>query len=192
MPLPRIAKKMSRTLARDEAYEKLRGWIIAGRLCPGETLRDQDIATALGVSRTPVREALRRLEDEGLVETALNRWTRVASLDLEEAAETYAVVEALELLALELAFAHLRLRIWFGSMISIARCGRPPDDATQAPQWLPMKASTKRGLTPPAMGPSWQYLSSSKPNCVVSSLRTSTPPRTHRNLSGNIRRSSGP
>ena len=39
------------------------------------------LAAALGVSRTPVREALRRLEDEGLVETALNRWTRVASLD---------------------------------------------------------------------------------------------------------------
>jgi DNA-binding GntR family transcriptional regulator len=107
MPLPRIAKKMSRTLARDEAYEKLRSWIIAARLCPGETLRDQDIATALGVSRTPVREALRRLEDEGLVETALNRWTRVAPLDLDETAETYVVVEALELLALELAFAKL-------------------------------------------------------------------------------------
>jgi DNA-binding GntR family transcriptional regulator len=95
---------MSRTLAREEAYTRLREWIIDGTLQPGETLRDQAIAAALGVSRTPVREALRRLEDEGFVETALNRWTRVTPLDLEKAAETYAIVEALECLALQLAF----------------------------------------------------------------------------------------
>jgi DNA-binding GntR family transcriptional regulator len=107
MPLPGFAPKLSRTLAREDAYAKLRDWIIAGTLSPGEALHDQTIAAALGVSRTPVREALRRLEDEGFVETALNRWTRVAPLDLDKAAEDYAVVEALELLALELAFAHL-------------------------------------------------------------------------------------
>jgi DNA-binding GntR family transcriptional regulator len=107
MPLPDSALKVPRTLARDDAYERLRGWIIAGTLRPGEVLRDQDIAAALGVSRTPVREALRRLEDEGFVETALNRWTRVAPLDFTRAAETYAVLEALEVLALELAFARL-------------------------------------------------------------------------------------
>jgi DNA-binding GntR family transcriptional regulator len=107
MPLPGFAPKMPRTLARDEVYGKLRDWIIAGTLHPGEALHDQAIAATLGVSRTPVREALRRLEDEGFVQTALNRWTRVAPLDLNKAAEDYAVVEALELLALELAFAHL-------------------------------------------------------------------------------------
>jgi DNA-binding GntR family transcriptional regulator len=74
---------------------------VDGTLAPGETLRDQEIAELLGVSRTPVREALRRLEDEGFVETALNRWTRVAPLDLRKAIEIYSIVEALELLALE-------------------------------------------------------------------------------------------
>jgi DNA-binding GntR family transcriptional regulator len=107
MPLPGSTFKVPRTLARDEAYERLRGWIIAGTLEPGEVLRDQEIAASLGVSRTPVREALRRLEDEGFVETALNRWTRVAPLDLERTAETYAVIEALEVLAIELAFRRL-------------------------------------------------------------------------------------
>jgi DNA-binding GntR family transcriptional regulator len=107
MPLPESADRMSRTLARDEAYQRLRDWIIDGTLRPGEILRDQDIAATLGVSRTPVREALRRLEDEGLVETALNRWTRVAALDLARAAETYAIIEALEGLALEVAFPKL-------------------------------------------------------------------------------------
>ncbi len=73
MPLPQSKNKLSRTLAREEVYGRLRAWIIDGRLGPRELLRDQDIAAIVGVSRTPVREALRRLEDEGLVETALNR-----------------------------------------------------------------------------------------------------------------------
>jgi DNA-binding GntR family transcriptional regulator len=103
MPLPQATKRLSRKLARDEAYERVRDWIIEGTLAPGEVLRDQDIARSLGVSRTPVREALRRLEDEGFVETSLNRWTRVAPLDLPRAIETYSVIEALEVFALERA-----------------------------------------------------------------------------------------
>ncbi len=107
MPLPDSAPKVSRTLARDDAYNRLRGWIIDGTLKPTEVLHDQEIAVVLGVSRTPVREALRRLEDEGLVETALNRWTRVAPLDLIKTLETYVIIEALEVTALELSFSKL-------------------------------------------------------------------------------------
>ena len=103
MPIPQSQNPLSRTLARDEAYEKLRGWIVEGTLRPAEVLRDQEIARALGVSRTPVREALRRLEDEGFVETALNRWTRVAPLDLRKAVEIYSIIESLETLALQSA-----------------------------------------------------------------------------------------
>ena len=105
MPLPQTETRLNRSLAREEAYGKLRDWIIDGRLRPGEILRDQEIAQSLGVSRTPIREALRRLEDEGFVETALNRWTRVAPLDLRKAMEMYGVLEALEAFALE----HARL-----------------------------------------------------------------------------------
>ncbi|KQR07162.1 GntR family transcriptional regulator [Deinococcus sp. Leaf326] len=103
MPIPPTAPKRVRSLARDEVYSQLSAWIINGTLQPEEALRDQDIAEQLGVSRTPVREALRRLEDEGLVETALNRWTRVAPLRAAHAAELYPVVETLEVLALRLA-----------------------------------------------------------------------------------------
>lgn len=103
MPVPTTETRLSRTLARDDAYERLRDWIIDGTLRPGETLRDQEIAGSLGVSRTPIREALRRLEDEGFVETSLNRWTRVAPLDLRKAIEIYSVIEALEVFALEKA-----------------------------------------------------------------------------------------
>jgi DNA-binding GntR family transcriptional regulator len=107
MPVPQVRSRVERTLARDGAYDKLRDWIVRGLLLPGELLRDQEIAQTLGVSRTPVREALRRLEDEGLVETALNRWTRVAALDLEKAIETCTIIAALEALALAKAFPAL-------------------------------------------------------------------------------------
>ena len=107
MPIPTATPKRLRSLAREDVYAQLSTWIIEGALRPEEPLRDQDIAERLGVSRTPVREALRRLEDEGLVETALNRWTRVAALDPTRAIELYPVVEALESLALSVAFPKL-------------------------------------------------------------------------------------
>lgn len=103
MPIPPTVPKRVRSLAREDVYTQLSTWIIDGTLRPEEPLRDQDLAEHLGVSRTPVREALRRLEDEGLVETASNRWTRVAPLHAAQAAELYPVVETLEVLALRLA-----------------------------------------------------------------------------------------
>jgi len=103
VPIPQFSRPLSRSLARDEVYRRLKIWIVDGTLRPGEVLRDQGIALSLGVSRTPVREALRRLEDEGFVETALNRWTRVAPLDLQKALEIYSIIEALEVFALETA-----------------------------------------------------------------------------------------
>jgi DNA-binding GntR family transcriptional regulator len=107
MPLPELTAKLARTLAREEVYDKLQGWVIDGTLAPGEILHDARIAQLLGVSRTPVREALRRLEDEGLVETALNRWTRVAPINLGASIEVYSIVEALEVFALQQVFTKL-------------------------------------------------------------------------------------
>ena len=123
MPLPDTTR-LARTLAREEVYARLRDWIVEGALPPGEVLRDQDIALRLGVSRTPVREALRRLEDEGFIETALNRWTRVAPLDLTQATELYGLVEALDVLALEQAGPRLTeddLRRLEGANADLAR-----------------------------------------------------------------------
>lgn len=107
MPLPAHAAKLPHTLAREKVYAQVRDWIVQGVLRPGEALRDQDIAAHLGVSRTPVREALLRLEVEGFVETAHNRWTRVALLDLAHAAELYPLIETLDVFALEQAGPHM-------------------------------------------------------------------------------------
>lgn len=87
----------------DEIYSTLREWIVQCVLAPGERLRDTELAERLGVSRTPVREALKRLEDDGLVETAANRWTRVTAVDPGQARELYPIIWALESLALTLA-----------------------------------------------------------------------------------------
>ncbi|MFJ4036957.1 GntR family transcriptional regulator [Microbacterium sp. NPDC090007] len=64
----------------DDAYRQLGEAIVDGRLQPGDRLRDVELAALMGISRTPVREALQRLERIGLVEVAANRYTRVAAL----------------------------------------------------------------------------------------------------------------
>jgi DNA-binding GntR family transcriptional regulator len=65
----------------DLAYAAIRERIVAGELARGERLHQEDLAVDLGISRTPVREALRRLAAEGLVEMRTNRGARVADLD---------------------------------------------------------------------------------------------------------------
>lgn len=93
---------MRRSLVREEVYRLLHEWIVNGTLQPDEQMRDVELAEMLGVSRTPVREALRRLEDEGLVLTARNRWTRVAPVSIADAHNHFPILWALERLALEL------------------------------------------------------------------------------------------
>ena len=109
MPIPQT-QILDRTFIRDEVYKSLRKWIVRGKLEPGEKLKDKELATQLGVSRTPVREALRKLEDEGLVETAANRWTRVVPVTLEDAERIYPIMQKLEELALELAFPKIAVQ----------------------------------------------------------------------------------
>ena len=78
MPIPAEAAALSRSLLRDDVYVRLRDAIVDGTFTPGEQLRDGDLAQWLGVSRTPVREALQRLERAGLVEVSPHRYTRVS------------------------------------------------------------------------------------------------------------------
>ena len=69
MPVPANKAALERDLLRDRAYTTIRDAIVDGTLQPGERLRDQELTEWLGLSRTPVREALSRLEQDGLVET---------------------------------------------------------------------------------------------------------------------------
>lgn len=93
---------------RDEVYSSLLNWIMDGTLRPGEKIIDKELAKALGVSRTPVREALRRLEDKALIESSANRWTRVAEISPQEPQMIYPIIWTLENLALTQAAARMR------------------------------------------------------------------------------------
>jgi DNA-binding GntR family transcriptional regulator len=99
MPVPKRKAEAARTLLRDQAYARLRDAILDGTLEPGEQLKDAEIAEWLGLSRTPIREALARLEEYGLVETAPNRYTRVTPLSAGDARDAFTVVAALHSLA---------------------------------------------------------------------------------------------
>ncbi len=103
MPLPDSPAVVSRVCLRDAAYDRIRDWILDGTLAPNEQLRDEALADALGMSRTPVREALQRLEDDGLVVTSATRRTFVSPVTLTQAREIFPIVTSLETLALELA-----------------------------------------------------------------------------------------
>lgn len=76
------------TVLGDEVYATLGEAILDGTLPPGERLRDHELAARLGVSRTPVREALQRLERAGLVEVSPNRYTRVSAPNAKVMADT--------------------------------------------------------------------------------------------------------
>lgn len=91
-----------RTLS-SEVAERLRDLILLGRLGPGDPVRERDLAEALGISRTPLREALRVLEHEGLVVYSPTRRPFVADPDMETLRQNMIVLGALEALAGEQA-----------------------------------------------------------------------------------------
>ena len=82
-----------RRLLREVVFDQMREAILDGTLQPGERLNDDDLVAWLGVSRTPVREAIAKLHAAGLVEVEANKYTRVASLsddDYREASQLLA------------------------------------------------------------------------------------------------------
>ncbi|KQO63792.1 GntR family transcriptional regulator [Curtobacterium sp. Leaf261] len=80
MPVPKATTDTSpRRLLRDVVFDKLLAAIQDGTLQPGERLNDDDLVQWLGVSRTPIREAIARLVEYGLIEMEANRYTRIAT-----------------------------------------------------------------------------------------------------------------
>ncbi|MEW5815643.1 MAG: GntR family transcriptional regulator [Spirochaetota bacterium] len=87
----------------ERVYVTLREMILNMELPPGLRLKDFELAKKLGVSNTPLREAMRRLAAESLVETIPRRGTFVRRLSIEEVRRLYEIREALEILAARLA-----------------------------------------------------------------------------------------
>lgn len=85
----------------------IRARILAGELAPGAQLRQEELATQLGVSKIPIREALRQLESEGLVEFKARRGAFVVELTEADILENLEIRIALETHALSLAIPHM-------------------------------------------------------------------------------------
>jgi DNA-binding GntR family transcriptional regulator len=99
MPVPRKAAAPKRQLLRDDAFTAIRAAIVDGTLEPEERLVDAELSEWLGVSRTPIREALARLDAAGLVQTRPGRYTIVSPLDAQSMRDAQAVVAAMHELA---------------------------------------------------------------------------------------------
>jgi DNA-binding GntR family transcriptional regulator len=95
------------TSKTDLVAAMLRELIVTGELAPGEPLRQRDLAARFGVSPTPVREALRRLESEGLVAGDVHRGVAVAEPLQGAVEDNYRIRAALEPLAVEIAAARI-------------------------------------------------------------------------------------
>lgn len=95
------------TVASHRIAARLRDDILAGRLRPGERIRQEEIAEREGASRLPVREALRILHSQGLIQLKANSGAWVSTLDLAECQAVYKMRERLEPLALAESIPHL-------------------------------------------------------------------------------------
>lgn len=96
-------ERSSGTSARDQAYAALRAAIVSAQLEPGRRLSENQLAELIGVSRTPVRDALARLRDERLVAIVPQLGTFVTFIDESAVADAHFVREALEVEAVKIA-----------------------------------------------------------------------------------------
>ncbi|GAA3533311.1 GntR family transcriptional regulator [Nonomuraea rosea] len=101
------ARETTRIPESERVAGHLREAILSGRIGPGERIRQEELATRLGASRLPVREALRMLEAEGLTEHHPRRGARVPRLGMHQVDVIYQMRERLEPLALAESIPHL-------------------------------------------------------------------------------------
>lgn len=133
----------------DDIYELLRGAILDGDLKPEEVMSQVALANRLGVSRTPLREALRLLQGEGLIEAEQHRRVRVASMTASDLEELYVMRVALEAEALRLSVPDLtpedlaRLEGYIAEMAHFA-------ETADYRRWTVPHSRFHRALTAPA------------------------------------------
>jgi DNA-binding GntR family transcriptional regulator len=102
-----VAAPIQRRPLHNELADRLRHMIVEGELAPGEKLSEKDLCGQFGVSRTPLREAMKVLTTEGLVLLTPNRGCTVAKLTLADLDEAFPIMGALEALSGELACQHI-------------------------------------------------------------------------------------
>jgi DNA-binding GntR family transcriptional regulator len=122
---------------REWAYLQLRDMIITGALAPGEDLHESQLCAQLGISKSPLREALRQLAQDGLVVAESNKGSLVAPLTFEDFREIYSLRRQIEPLEVRLAVPNIddatiaRLR---ANTVLLDRCMRAGDNRGFAAQ----------------------------------------------------------
>ncbi|NYF09405.1 DNA-binding GntR family transcriptional regulator [Leifsonia sp. AK011] len=96
-----IDPRISSSPVVTQVFEQLLSEMMSGELLPGQRISDADLAVRFGVSRTPVREALQKLRDIGLIEASASRFTRVTDVTPEQTDQAFTVWKALYPLLLE-------------------------------------------------------------------------------------------
>ena len=126
-------QRIARWSLHQEVTDRLRDMIVEGKLTPGDRIPEGRLCDDFGVSRTPLREALKVLASEGLVEPIPNRGSRVTRITPEEVGELFEAVSGIERLAGELAAQRAsekdlsQLRDMQERMEGYHRTGRRPD-----------------------------------------------------------------
>jgi DNA-binding GntR family transcriptional regulator len=105
--MKRMPDLIVRRTLHDELLERIRQMIIDGDLVPGEKVPEKELCERFGVSRTPLREALKVLANDGLVTLTPNRGAMISNLTLEDLEEAFPVMGALEALSGEMACANI-------------------------------------------------------------------------------------
>lgn len=125
-------ESVERQRAPEQVVDQLRNAITSGSLRPGQRLQQADLAKRLGVSRMPIREALRTLEREGLVELQPYRGAVVANLSSDELREIYEIRIALETLAVRTGVPMMEA----SDLAALDRELASMDDAEDSAAWL--------------------------------------------------------
>ncbi|MDQ8730882.1 GntR family transcriptional regulator [Bradyrhizobium sp. LHD-71] len=99
--------KLGRTGLHEQAAQRLRDMIIRGDLPPGSALVEKDLSEALGISRTPLREAMKLLAQQGLIELRANRSACVRTMRLSEISDLFEALAGIERLSAELAASRI-------------------------------------------------------------------------------------
>ncbi len=106
--IPGLRKIRSRGELGVKAYKQLKDAIIQGNLSPGQRLQEELITERIGISRTPLREALNRLNSEGLIEIVPKRGAHVVKLSAKELDDLFEVRQVIETTFLERAAEHIK------------------------------------------------------------------------------------
>jgi DNA-binding GntR family transcriptional regulator len=122
----------SERLLSERISDEIRRAVVAGELAPGSRVRQEELALRFGASRIPVREALRRLESEGLVTLVPNSGAWIAKVDVAECIEMYKIRERLETLALSESVP----RLGEGDVQTLQRLAAAIEGTTEVEEFL--------------------------------------------------------